>query len=70
MSLPGALPDVGPVGDTCKTDCKNALVKCATQGIKAAKKAGYVPYEQGELMKFIETVDKAYALNFLHEVNF
>lgn len=40
----------------------------AKEGIKAAKRAGYTPYNEEVLMQFLQTLDRAKALHFLHEV--
>jgi hypothetical protein len=38
------------------------------EGIKAAKRAGYTPYCEDDLMQFLQTLDRAKAIHFLHEV--
>jgi hypothetical protein len=46
-----------------------SAIKRTKEGIKAAKRAGYTPYQEEELVKFLETLDRAKFLHFLHEVN-
>jgi hypothetical protein len=45
-----------------------SAVKRAQEGIKAAKRAGYMPYQEENLLKFMETLRTARGLHFLHEV--
>ncbi|KVP39933.1 hypothetical protein [Burkholderia ubonensis] len=46
-----------------------SAVKRAQEGLKTAKRAGYAPYKEDELMKFLETLTSARFLHFFHEVN-
>jgi hypothetical protein len=46
-----------------------SAVKRAQEGIKASKRAGYVPYQEEHLLKFMETLRTARGLHFLHEVS-
>jgi hypothetical protein len=45
-----------------------SAVKRAQEGIKASKRAGYPPYQEENLLKFMETLRTARGLHFLHEV--
>lgn len=46
-----------------------STVRRAQEGIKAAKRAGYVPYKEDDLLQFMKTLMSARCLHFLHEVN-
>ncbi|KVP75101.1 hypothetical protein [Burkholderia ubonensis] len=46
-----------------------SAVKRVQEGINTAKRAGYVPYKEDDLLKFMETLKSARCLHFLHEVS-
>lgn len=52
------------VGSAAET----SAVKRALEGIKAAKLAGFPPYQEEKLLHFMDTLRTARGLHFLHEV--
>lgn len=48
---------------------ETSTVRRAQEAIKAAKRAGYFPYQEDDLLKFMKTLMSARCLHFLHEVN-
>jgi hypothetical protein len=46
-----------------------SAVKRVQEAISLAKKKGFVPYEEGALLKFMDTVSTARRLHFFHQVN-